>query len=1117
MRTSFKRFLSLIMALLLMFALGTATFAADDERVPKDASSDSDVVVFFPPGSDLSLKVGEKTTVEALVENAGSKAIVDWYCSDDSVVSIKGSGRKVTVTAVGPGEAIVTLEVARADGKSSDSDYFHVEVKSAAKPISVSGGGSVTMSTGESKKLTAKVSGGSGQYDYEWESSGEAVVDFGETSYNSAVIYADRPGNGTVFLTVTDAMDRNNNMTVMWDLTVKNSKPVKAPSITLSRGSIDLGVGASGSISAAVTDGSGNYEFYWKSDNSRVVSVNAHGEFADIYASDTPIPGARNSAVISVYAKDVETGLSSNTATCTVHVTGNSTVYDAYANVKVGDHYSMNVIAKEMSTVSQVDFGKKIDYSASVRLSATSSNAGSLRFQDGTIVRAGTNYTFASFQDMIFNASAAGSFVVDYMITDGGNTMTGIISIGVEGNGRGVESVSLSPKSIKMPTFANEYLTLSVTPSYANYEVAWDVTGPLIVTVIGNGSRVTLKSNGYVGSTQVTATVFDANGKTKTAVCNVTVEDQGATYDTSLTLTLGSDYYGSKLADSMSSKFKSAFGVYPGDNAEIYFTSLGSGIYGEMHLRDGSPVYAKRSYTFRQWIDMYFTPYAKGTYPIDYELTYKGNTMRGNIKVIIEAASLAVNINPTSMRLAPYSNQYISVDISPASAYYRISWVSSNPYVATVTGSNTTAVVNSLAPGTTTITAVVTDANGIEIRRGCTVIVDSSETVFNPSVSTTIGTPYVGTGTSSAMRSQFSTLYGFELADSAIIRFASAGNIDVGVMRLADGTMIKPNTDYSLGQYVAMYTEPVSAGTYSVPYTLSYSGKTLSGTVSVVINPASISTNFSLPANAAYSFSDPMNDSTGAAVFAGSITNAVGSNWSYLSFGSTSTGAGTLYLDRSGTAIQSGASITAAAMKDLYFVPGELNGAFHTSYTVYNAAGKVLGAGTLSISRPGGTFADVPADAFYAQAVNWAVGRGITSGTGGNNFSPDMFVTRGQAVTFLWRAAGQPKAIAASNPFTDVAAGAYYYDAVLWAVQQGITNGTSETTFSPDNQLNRDQLLTFLCRANGGYAGGADWSKLAVDWATARGLLAGIPGTFVANAACPRSEVVYYLWKNYNG
>ncbi len=88
---------------------------------------------------------------------------------------------------------------------------------------------------------------------------------------------------------------------------------------------------------------------------------------------------------------------------------------------------------------------------------------------------------------------------------------------------------------------------------------------------------------------------------------------------------------------------------------------------------------------------------------------------------------------------------------------------------------------------------------------------------------------------------------------------------------------------------------------------------------------------------------------------------------------------------------------------------------------------------------------------------------------------------------------------------------------MLWAVQQGITNGISDNAFGPELPLHRDQLLTFLCRANGGYAGGADWSRLAVNWASGRGLMTGIPGTFIAESDCPRCDVVYYLWKNYNG
>jgi len=118
------------------------------------------------------------------------------------------------------------------------------------------------------------------------------------------------------------------------------------------------------------------------------------------------------------------------------------------------------------------------------------------------------------------------------------------------------------------------------------------------------------------------------------------------------------------------------------------------------------------------------------------------------------------------------------------------------------------------------------------------------------------------------------------------------------------------------------------------------------------------------------------------------------------------------------------------------------------------------------------SFADVAGDAYYADAVTWAVDKGITAGTTATTFSPDAACTRAQAVTFLWRAAGSPAPKSDANPFTDVKADAYYYDAVLWAVENGITAGTTAATFSPDATCTRAQIVTFLWRAQKAPAAG---------------------------------------------
>ena len=108
-------------------------------------------------------------------------------------------------------------------------------------------------------------------------------------------------------------------------------------------------------------------------------------------------------------------------------------------------------------------------------------------------------------------------------------------------------------------------------------------------------------------------------------------------------------------------------------------------------------------------------------------------------------------------------------------------------------------------------------------------------------------------------------------------------------------------------------------------------------------------------------------------------------------------------------------------------------------------------------------FSDVPADAYYAEAVRWAVSQGITKGTGDTTFGPNATCTRAQIVAFLWRSEKSPAA-GSRNPFADVKSTAYYADAVLWAVKEDITKGSTNTTFSPDADCTRAQIVTFLWR-----------------------------------------------------
>ena len=171
-------------------------------------------------------------------------------------------------------------------------------------------------------------------------------------------------------------------------------------------------------------------------------------------------------------------------------------------------------------------------------------------------------------------------------------------------------------------------------------------------------------------------------------------------------------------------------------------------------------------------------------------------------------------------------------------------------------------------------------------------------------------------------------------------------------------------------------------------------------------------------------------------------------------------------------------------------------------------------------------FVDVPVNAYFADAVKWAVDRGITNGLSDTMFGPYESCTRAQIVTFLWRAAGSPEPKTVSS-FSDVPASAYYAKAVAWAVENGITNGMTETTFEPNATCTRGQSVTFLYRALKGTASGsASFTDVApdafyadaVNWAVANNVTNGTSATtFSPNADCTRAEIVTFLYRAYQG
>lgn len=194
-------------------------------------------------------------------------------------------------------------------------------------------------------------------------------------------------------------------------------------------------------------------------------------------------------------------------------------------------------------------------------------------------------------------------------------------------------------------------------------------------------------------------------------------------------------------------------------------------------------------------------------------------------------------------------------------------------------------------------------------------------------------------------------------------------------------------------------------------------------------------------------------------------------------------------------------------------------------FTFIMPAGKVEVKATFTEEVKTSPFQDVPTDAYYYEAVKWAQKKGITGGIGDGLFGPNQPCTRAQIVTFLWRAAGSPEPEGTAAGMTDVAAGSYYEKAVAWAIENGITTGTADGLFAPDATCTRAQGMTFLFRASKASADGAPafgdvaadaYYAEAVKWATDNGITTGTTSsTFSPGSGCTRAQIVTFLWRLY--
>ena len=1172
MRKASKRFLSLALVLAMMLGLCVTTWADDpadpaepqeeqsqgeqqqDEQTPdgqqdqqQDEQTPDEQQDEQPPEEPpvaysirlnygvLKIYVSDSEQLTAYVTPAD--AAVSWTSSNPAVASVTASG---LVTGLKAGTAVIT---ARCGDAYNECEVTVSETAPAVyTKVYVTGGTSLTLDAGESRTVNASVTGDAGNLEYNWSSDGNATV---RGNGASATITAGSSGAGSVTLSVVDTRDGGNFDSTTWNVSIKEK--VVIPELVVS---VDpqrvMNEGEAITLTASVTGGDGRYTYSWYSSDSSVASVSGGGATATVSAK------SGGSGSIEVVVTD-SLGNTDN-AVCYVKVNAKVrptvATYSATGAAVVGTSLAIQPIASAIASQFKSQLGENLDYGADVYISTPFNSVGGFSSNGQRI--SGGALAYVMFESLSFEPYTAGTFATTYTIKQGELSIGGQITITVTG-GTAISGVSLDVTGLSMATYSERYLALSVNPKNADVNVTWSSSNPRVASVVGNGRSATVTTYGLAGNTAITAVVTDRTGKSMSASCTVSVTSS-ATYNPTLSVTLDSDYYGTDTSDNMAKQFRDVFGYSLNyNNAIIRFANTGDAHVGVLRLNNGRAITANTNYTFNEWVNnIHFEPVSAGTFNIPYTLSYNGDTLSGIFSIYIRGANITAKLSPTTLSLASYSNQDLSLVVTPANSRYSVTWSSSNNGIATVSGNNYMARVETKGvAGTVMITARVTDSNGVSVYKQCAVTVTNSAT-YNPSVSTYIGVDYVGTGTSDAMINQFKNIYGVTMnVNAATIRFSSTGNNAVGIMRLKDGTAVKANTNYTMAQYIQMYTEPVSAGTFTIPYTLTYNNQSLAGDVNVVINGVSVNGFIELSGKDAYTFNTAAANGVVASTMLGnSITNAVGTGWSYLRFdASTNNSVGTLYRNANRSGVTA-TNIYQSDLGSLYFVPTGVSGTYSLPFAVYNSNGGTLSTGTLQVvvkgetapapaptpaPAPAITFADVSENdesvKWAVEPVYWAVSKGITNGMGNNAAGQPMFEPKtdcntAQIITFLWRSQGSPLPTI-SNPFSDVKSSEWFYYAALWAYEKGVVSGN---TFNGTTPCTRASAVTFMWRlagkpvtaaANFGDIPSTGEIASAVAWAVANGVTTGTGNdstgrpAFSPNMICNRGQIVTFLYRAY--
>ena len=503
-------------------------------------------------------------------------------------------------------------------------------------------------------------------------------------------------------------------------------------------------------------------------------------------------------------------------------------------------------------------------------------------------------------------------------------------------------------------------------------------------------------------------------------------------------------------------------------------------------------------------------------------ISFAAGNVKATCKITVVQPVTGISLNKTSVSLDAGQTCQLTATVYPADAANRaVAWSSSDESVASVSADG---LVTARKKGTATITATAKDGSGIA--RSCTVTV-LGDLIVCPTVEELQSPhPY-------AANCNDVWQYTIPGAANLLITFSAETSVESGSDYLylygADGAQIGKYTSAELaGKTVTIPGDTVriklvSDSTYceyGFAVTSAVSGERHTHTYrETVVAPTCTEQGYTVHVctGCGDSYTDTYLAATGNAWSAPTYT------WS-ADYGKV-TARRICAHDASHTESEAGTVRSAVTKQATYDAEGEIT--YTATFRSAAFATQTKTVKTPKLQKPAGNpFTDVKSGSYYYDAVLWAVANNVTAGTSATTFSPEDGCTRAQVVTFLWRAAGTPEPTSGSNPFSDVTAGTYYYKAVLWAVEKGITAGTSATTFSPDDTCTRAQIVTFLWRYEGKPATASvrnpfvdvkagDYYAEAVLWAAENGVTAGTSATtFSPDDTCTRAQVVTFLYRD---